>query len=226
MVMNFFILCLHITVICGMTLAALRTGLEMMIAWLCLLSVAMNLFVLKQITLFGLSVTASDALAVGYLLGLNLIQEFFGRSLARKCMWISLFISCGFLFLSQIHLLYMPNQFDLVHSHSVVLFRPMPRIILASLVSFLTVQIFDLAFFGFLKKKMEGKYLLARTASALFLSQTLDTCLFSYLALYGSVASVSHVIYVSIAMKGLVILLSTPFVALAKQIMKKSYVQV
>jgi queuosine precursor transporter len=209
-----------------MTLAALRFGIEMLIAWLCLLSVAMNLFVLKQITLFGLCVTASDALAVGYLLGLNLIQEFFGRSLARKCMWISLFISCGFLLLSQIHLFYTPNPVDMVHPHCVVLFRPMPRIILASLFSFLTVQIFDLAFFGFLKKKIGGKYLPARTASALFLSQTLDTILFSYLALYGSVVSVSHIIYVSIVIKGVVILLSTPFVMLAKQVMKKSYVQV
>jgi queuosine precursor transporter len=218
--MNSIVLCLHITTICGLTLLALRCGIEIMIAWLCLLAIAMNLFVLKQITLFGLNVTPSDALTVGYLLGLNLIQEFFGRTVARKCVWVTLFISCGFVLLSQIHLLYIPNQFDLKHSHFVSLFYPMPRLFFASLFSFLIVQFFDLAFFGFLRKKTEGKYLVARTTVALLLSQTFDTLLFSYLGLYGLVASVPHIIYLSLAVKGVVIFLSTPFVLLSKKVMR------
>jgi queuosine precursor transporter len=222
--MNLIVLCLHITAISGLTLLALRFGIEIMIAWLSLLSVAMNLFVLKQITLFGLCVTSSDSLAVGYLLGLNLIQEFFGQKLARKCVWISLFTSCGFVLLSHIHLLYMPNQFDVAHGHFVALFKPLPRIILASLLSFLVVQIFDLAVFGFLRKKTAGKYLPARIACALVLSQTLDTLLFSFLGLYGLVVSISHIILLSLAVKGIVIVLSTPFVAIAKKIRAPLYV--
>ena len=112
--MNSIILVLHVTSVCVLTLFALRFGKELMIAWLSLLAVAMNLFVLKQITLFGLCVTSSDALAVGYLLGLNLIQEFFGGKTARKTVWISLFISASFVLLSQIHLAYTPNHYDLL----------------------------------------------------------------------------------------------------------------
>ena len=74
--MNFLVLCLHITTICALTILAMRFGKEVMIAWLSMLVVAMNLFVLKQITLFGLCVTSSDALGVGYLLGLNLIIKY------------------------------------------------------------------------------------------------------------------------------------------------------
>jgi len=216
--MNSIILCLHISTICGLTLFALRCGKEAMVAWLCLLAVAMNLFVLKQITLFGLSVTSSDALAVGYLLGLNLIQEFFGRRFARKSIFISLFISCSFVFLSQIHLFYLPNQFDLTHSHFISLFRPMPRLILASLISFVIVQLFDLAFFSFLREKTAGKYLTARVTVALIFSQTLDTILFSYFGLYGLVSSVIHVICLSLAIKGIIIFLSAPFVALSRKV--------
>lgn len=216
--MNSVILVLHVTTVCGLSLFALRFGKELMIAWLALLAVAMNLFVLKQITLFGLSVTSSDALGVGYLLGLNLIQEFFGKKTARQTVWISLFISSGFVLLSQIHLAYMPNRYDLAHSHYFFLFSPMPRLIIASLFSFLVVQLVDLAFFGYLRKKTAGRYLASRTALALILSQTLDTLLFSFLGLYGLVENIGHIILFSLAVKGIVILFSTPFVYLSKRV--------
>ncbi len=215
--MNALILILHVTTIAGLTLFALRFGKDLMIAWLSLLAVAMNLFVLKQITLFGLSVTSSDALAVGYLLGLNLIQEFFGRSAARRTVWISLFISSGFVLLTQIHLAYIPNQADWAHLHFSFLFTPMPRVILASLFSFLVIQLVDLAFFGFLRNKTGGKFLVGRTALALLLSQTLDTLLFSFCGLYGLVDNIGHIIVLSLAVKGIVIILSTPFVHFSKR---------
>ncbi len=216
--MNSLILALHVTTICGLTLFALRFGKELMIAWLALLAVTMNLFVLKQITLFGLSVTSSDALGVGYLLGLNLIQEFFGRKTANRTVWISLFISISFVLLSQIQLAYAPNSHDLAHSHFTFLLNPMPRLMLASLFSFLVVQFFDLAFFGFLHKKTGGKYLTGRTTLALILSQTLDTLLFSFLGLYGLVQNIGHIILFSLVVKGIVILLSSPFIYFSKRV--------
>lgn len=216
--MNHIILFLHVTTICVLTLAALRFGKEMMIAWLSLLVVAMNLFLLKQVTLFGLHVTSSDALGVGYLLGLNLIQEFFGKKEALKSVWISLFIACGFLLLSSIHLAYLPNNYDTTHVHFQSLLQPMPRIICASLFSFLVIQFIDLSFFGFLKVHFQGRFLTMRTTIALLLSQTIDTFLFSYLGLYGLVASVPHIICLSLAIKGIVILFSTPFIIFSKKV--------
>ncbi len=216
--MNTLILIIHAVVVCSLTLAALRIGKEGMIAWLSLLAITMNLFVLKQINLFGLSVTTSDALGVGYLLGLNLMQEYFGRSAARRTVWISLFISCAFLLLSQIHLWYQPNQFDHSQSHFMLLLQPMLRIIAASLFSFLVVQLIDLKFFAFLRSKTAGRYLTARTTLALLLSQTIDTLLFSFLALYGTVASITDIIVLSLCIKGIVIFLSAPFITFSKKV--------
>lgn len=193
-------------------------GKESLFVWLSLLAVFMNLFVLKQITLFGLHVTASDALSVGYLLGLNLIQEFFGTKQARKSIWISFFSSILFLVLSSIHLAYRPNEFDHTQEHFIVLLASMPRFILASLTSFLIVQLIDLAFFSFLKEKLQGKYLTLRMIAALILFQSLDTILFSYLGLYGLVASIRDVIFLSLFVKGILILCTTPFVAFSKRL--------
>lgn len=192
-----------------------------MIAWLTLLAVTMNLFILKQITLFGLNVTSTDALAVGYLLGLNLIQEFFGKESARQTTWISLFLSSAFVLLSQIHLAYTPNAHDLAHPHFAFLLAFIPRIIIASLFSFVVTQLFDLSFFGFLREKTAGKCLTRRTALALILSQTMDTLLFSFLGLTGVLADIGHVILLSLAIKGFAICLSTPFVYLSKRIMPR-----
>lgn len=218
---NPLILCLQVATISGIVLIALRLGKESLTAWLAILVVAMNLFVLKQITLFGLHVTSSDALAVGYLLGLNLIQEFFGRKLARNVIWLSFFASSGFVILSQMMLAYTPNAFDTAQPHFLFIFSPAPRLMVASLASFLLVQLVDLAFFQYLSEKTQGKYLTLRTASALILSQTLDTLIFSFLGLYGLVASLTHVIVMSLAIKGIVILMTAPFIALSKKIAKK-----
>lgn len=214
---NVLILFFHVVFVSVLTLLALHWGKEAAIAWLSLLAVSVNFFVLKQVTLFGLEVTCSDALAVGYLLGLNLIQEFFGKGLARKTIWITFFSSLGFVILSQLHLFYQPNLYDEAHPLYAMLLRPMPRLLFASLCSFLFVQFMDVSFFAFLRRKMEGKYLPLRTALALCLSQTLDTVLFSFLGLYGVVAHLGHIIIFSLLIKLIVILLSSPFIYLSKK---------
>lgn len=216
--MNILVLCVHVLLICSLTLGALRLGREAMVAWLSLLAIAMNLFVLKQINLFGLHVTASDALGVGYLLGLNLIQEYFGRDAARKTVWISLFTASAFLMLSHIHLLYIPNRFDHSHNHFTFLLTPMLRIVAASLFSFLMVQLVDIRFFTLLRNRTGGKYLSLRILITLLFSQILDTLLFSFLALYGNVLSIADIIFLSLAIKIIVIVLSTPFVTLSKKV--------
>jgi len=220
MISNSFLLILHVSLVGGLTLGALRLGKEAMIAWLSLLAVALNFFVLKQTTLFGCQVTCSDALAVGYLLGLNLIQEFFGQKIARKTIWISFYISLSFVILSQIHLTYQPNSFDLTQRHFVALLHPMPRIIAASFTSFLLVQCLDLWFFNFLRSKTRGKYLTLRATIALICSQTLDTLLFSFLGLYGLIANIHDVIFFSLIVKGIVIFASAPFVFLSKKVIR------
>ncbi|MCC5832621.1 MAG: hypothetical protein JJU12_06220 [Chlamydiales bacterium] len=74
--MNSLILAFDVTALCGLSLFALPFCKELIMARLFLLATALNLFVLKQVTLFGLYIAARDALGVGYLLGSNLIQEF------------------------------------------------------------------------------------------------------------------------------------------------------
>ncbi|MBS0624016.1 MAG: queuosine precursor transporter [Verrucomicrobia bacterium] len=217
---NLFILFLHSAGISILTLAALALGKEAIKIWLTLLVIGMNLFVLKQIKVFGLHVTCSDALAVGYLLGLNLIQEFFGRKEAMRTIWITCFASLAFLFLSFMTLVYQPSDYDQAHSLLYRLFFPQLRLVIASLVTFLIVQLCDINFFSLLREKAAGRWLTARITLSLLCAQTLDTVLFSYLGLYGIVPHIQDIIVFSLLTKWLVIVLSSPYAALSRRMIR------
>ena len=224
--LNVLLLATHVSLLAAITMLVLRVGKDAAIAWLSLLAICMNLFVLKQITLFGLEVTSSEGLAVGYLLGFNLLQEFFGRAAAKKAVWISMGMSAAFVALSQFQLFYSPSGYDFMAPHYFSLLSIMPRLLIASLISFFVVQYFDLTFFAFLRKKWSGKNLVLRTLICLVASQAIDTVLFSYLGLYGVVQKISHVIVMSFFIKLFVIMISLPFVTFAKKIVRYDEVQV
>ncbi len=202
-------------------LGALKLGKNTLIATLCLFGVLSNLFIAKQITLFGFDVTCSDVYAVGGILCLNLIQEFFGKERIVKTIWASFFCLLLFLVMSQLHIWYTPNHFDTAHVHYNAILSLMPRIAAASITTYLIVQLVDARVFSLLQKRFLGKFFALRTALSLTLSQTLDTILFSFLGLYGIVGSLLHIIVVSLIIKFCIIGLSIPLIGLAKKIVPK-----
>jgi uncharacterized integral membrane protein (TIGR00697 family) len=203
--MNELIFFAQITVLLGFTLGAHKLGKEALVAWVCILAFIANLFVLKQITLFGLNVTASDAFAIGSLLGLNLIQEYYGRDDAQKTTWVCFFLMLFFALVAKLHLLYLPNSFDESQAAFMTLLNPALRLFIASLSVFFIVQQIDIRFFVFLKNRLPKVSFPIRAGIALTLSQFLDTVLFSFAGLYGIVESVTEIILFSFAIKMIVI---------------------
>lgn len=216
--MNELIFCAHILVLVTALLIALRIGVHALVGLICVQAVLMNLFVTKVITLFGLTVTATDAYAVSTMLGLNILQEYYGRALAQKTIWISFFTALVSVVLGQVHIQYLPHSIDTQHFHFVALLQFMPRIIMASLTTYIVVMYTDSMLYSWLKKRFAGGYLVLRNYMSISTSQLLDTVLFSFLGLYGIVPSVLPIIAVSYAVKLLVILLSTPFMGIAKKL--------
>ncbi len=91
--------------ICFSLIIAFFIGKKTIIATISLFFVIANLFVVKQITLFGLEVTAADSYIVGAVLGFNLLQENWGKKSARNMIFIGFFVSIVFLIMSRFHLL-------------------------------------------------------------------------------------------------------------------------
>ncbi len=213
----------HVAAVAGFTLFSLALGKEALTATICIFSILSNLFVTKQITLFGLDVISTDVFAVGGILGLNMLQEFFGREIIKKTIAINFVIMMLYLAMSQFQLWYQPNAFDTMHPHFDLILSPMLRIIIASVAVYVIVQIIDAYLYATLKQIFKNRYLTGRNVTSLLFSQLIDTILFSFAALYGSVESVLHIIMVSYCIKVVVIMCNAPFIAFAHRIFSRTH---
>lgn len=220
--MNEFIFIMHAIFVCAMLLIALRLGKEALITFIAMQAVFANLFVLKQICLCTLDATASDAYAIGGLLGLNLLQEYYGRKTTNLAIWISFFIAIVFAIVSQLHLLYVPITSDTTHLAYCAILGATPRIVAASLITYLIVQFFDATLYGYLKRRLNQKWYIARNYISVSLSQLIDTILFSFLGLYGLVEHVWDIILVSYIIKLAIVVLATPFLICARWVKKRA----
>jgi len=199
--MNELLFASHALLVTFFTFGSLRFGKEALIAFAALQALAANFFVLKQTVLFGWNVTCSDVFAVGSLLTLNLLQEHFGKEAARKAVWICFFSMIFFAVMSQIHLFYNPSPEDQFQSAYTLILSPAPRLLCASLISFLVVQTFDVLLFGLIKRKMPSSGWSLRSLISVFVSQGLDTVLFSLLGLWGLVSHLGSIMAASFAVK-------------------------
>ncbi len=192
--MNELLFIIHTIVISISALIALYLGKAALVAFVCVQCVLANLFVVKQITLFGFSATCADAFTVGAILGLNLLQEYFGRSITRACIWINFFLLIFYAIVSQIHLAYIPNAYDTMQEYFIPILSLMPRIVVASFVVYFIAQWTDYALYGFLKRIVGDRYLVVRNYVSMMFTQLLDTVLFSFLGLYGIIENIWQII--------------------------------
>jgi len=214
--MNELLFFLQIAIIVGFSFGALKLGRAALTSWVAVQALIANLFVLKQITLFGFDVTASDAFAIGSLLGLNFLQEYFSKQDAREATKICFFFMFFFAVVSQVHMSYEPSAFDTTHSAFIAILSQSPRLLVASMSVFFIVQQIDIRFFAFLKKKLPSASFTIRAGIALVVSQFLDTVLFSFAGMYGIVSSVLDVIVLSFMVKLVVISCFSSFTRLVK----------
>lgn len=220
MIPNELIFLFHAAFIGITALGALALGRSALVAFICLQCVLANLFVLKQTTLLGLNATCTDAFTIGATIGLNLLQEYFGKSITRKTIAINFFLLVFYAIISQIHLWYLPSSFDTTQGHFSALLGFMPRIAIASFTVFLIAQTVDYYLYGWLKKVWTSRLLVLRNYASISVSQLVDTVLFSFLGLYGIIDNIGEIILISYSVKLAAILVATPFVMASKWIFK------
>lgn len=216
--MNEITFLLHILVVGAFTFAAFRLGREALITWIALQGVLANLFVLKQIELFTLTVTCSDVYAVGSFLSLNLLQEYYDESLAKRAILIAAVSQGFFMVMGQFHLHYIPSTVDISHTAFATILTAYPRILIASLGVFYFVQRMDVVIFQALKTGFPGTSFAIRNGIGLVLSQILDTMLFSVFGLWGIVASLRGIIVMSLIIKLILVALVVPLTFLVKSL--------
>lgn len=209
--MNELLFIAQVLLVFSLTAVLARFGKDTLAGWMGLLGVFANLFVSKQINLFGLSVTASDVFAVGLFLSLNILQEFWGKKEGSRAIYVTLIFQVFFLALSQIHLRFIPNEFDATQGSFETVLGAYPRILAASLFTLWVTQRWDLWFFTQLKEKLPELSFSSRNMLSLFISQALDTILFTVLALGGVAGNLLDIMLFSFIVKAFLIL-TTPLI--------------
>jgi uncharacterized integral membrane protein (TIGR00697 family) len=214
---NVFLFFISCTIIVGCSRYAAKQGIGLLTAWIAILSLLANFFVLKQITLFGLNATASDVFAIGSMWSLNVLQEQYGKEAAKKAIWAS-FMGLGFFtVMANIHLAYEPSVFDTSQSAYIALLAPTPRILIGSLLAFFISQQCDRKLFERMKLHFPQLSQPSRSALTLICSQAIDTVLFGLFALYGLLDALAELMLWSFMIKCIAIGAMLPSALLTEQ---------
>lgn len=186
--------------------------------WVAIIAVIANVEVIKCVDIFGMAVTLGNSLYCSISLATDILNEKYGGTEARKSVWIGFLALITFVALSQISLMFIPNELDVASDALNTVLSTTPRICFASLLCFVVSNILDTYVFSWLKKK--SKFLWVRVNVSTILSQLLDSILFSIIAFTG-IMSYSDVLILGITtyiIKVIITMCDTPFIYLSRKI--------
>lgn len=197
--------------------------------WTIIATIAANIEVLIVVNAFGMEMTLGNILFASTFLVTDILSELYGKKAAQTAVWLGIATSIAFIAISQSWLLYIPNENDFAMPSIRAVFSNTPRLMLAGIVVYVIVQLFDVwayhKWWAFTSRKFgdKKKFLWLRNNGSTLISQLLNTVLFTWGAFLGthnattliSIAVSSYVIFIATS------LLDTPFIYLARHIFEK-----
>lgn len=199
-----------------------KTGLFI---WIAISTIIANIEVTKCIDLFGLSLTLGNVSYSSTFLVTDILSEMYGSKEARKSVIIGFFAMIIFTLIMQLDLMFIPNSEDIVSSAMQTIFSIMPRICIASLISYLISNMLDTYLYEFIRNKFpDDKLLWLRNNGSTLISQFIDSIVFttiSFIGMYSNKVLIELIITTYIV-KALIAILDTPFLYMSKIIYKYS----
>tara|TARA_Y100000590_G_scaffold87199_1_gene97757 strand:+ start:135 stop:872 length:738 start_codon:yes stop_codon:yes gene_type:complete len=193
--------------------------------------IAGNIQVLKTVDFFY----SPEPVALGTLLFAStflctdILSEHYGKEKAQKNILISF---AGFLTMTIFMLFtigFKPSYIDWSHESLSNVFTPMTRFFIASMISYLASQFFDVWIYNLIKKLTFSKYLWLRNNLSTVLSSLIDNTIFSILAwiiLNPNPETLYNVIMIYILgtyiLRILIAVIDTPFLYLSKFFVSKN----
>jgi uncharacterized integral membrane protein (TIGR00697 family) len=180
-----------------------------------------NIFVVKQITLFGVAATGGNSLYGAIFLATDLLNEYWGEKEARRAVWFGWASAFMFLVATQAFLVFNPSDVDFAHDAMAGLFSLTPRIVVASLIAYLVSQTHDVISYQMWKRRTAGRHLWLRNNASTWVSQLIDSSLFASIAFLGVFPGmvVLQIIVTTYLLKVIVAALDTPFLYLSKKVL-------
>ncbi len=191
-------------------------------AFLGLSALLINIEVQKVISLFGLTTTLGNILYGCCFLATDLLSERYGKKETQKAVWTTFWILiANFIFL-WIAIHFQEDRHSTQFQETLTsLFNPSVRIIIGSLLAFLSSQLHDAFLFHYLKHK--SPRLWVRNILSTGFSQLIDTTIFMFIAFWNTfeLKTFMSIFLTTYLFKLMVAIADTPFIYLALFLEKK-----
>jgi hypothetical protein len=187
--------------------------------WIPISVIVANIQVTKNVQLFGLEATLGNIVYATGFLATDILSELYGKKESLRAVAIGFFSLVAMTVLMQMSLVFIPAESDLADPSLHQIFGLMPRIALASLIAYLISNVHDIWAFEFWKQKKPGKNTLwLRNNLSTFVSQLIDTLVFTLIAFFGVYPTnvLIQIIISTYLLKWAVAIFDTPFMYLAR----------
>lgn len=198
--------------------------------WTIVATISANIEVLIVVNAFGMEMTLGNILFASTFLVTDILSECYSKKDAQRAVYLGIATTALFVCISQSWLHYTPNENDFAMPSIQTIFSNTPRLMLASLLTYVVVQLLDVwlyhKWWAFTDKKFKDhkKYLWLRNNGSTLISQFLNTLLFNFgaflfvyeISTVWNIAISSYVIFIVTS------LVDTPFVYLARKISAKN----
>lgn len=195
-------------------------------AFTCIATITANIEVLIIVDAFGMEQTLGNILFASTFLVTDILSELSGKKAAQKSVNLGILTSLLFILISQSWMIYQPNANDWAQPSIKAIFSNTPRLMFASFIVYAICQRFDVwAYHRWwnMTTRLCGdsqKFLWLRNNGSTFISQLLNTVLYTFGAFWGmyelpvliNIALSSYIIFVITS------LADTPFIYLARKI--------
>ena len=158
--------------------------------------------------------------SVTYLLT-DIVNERFGREATLQMIWVAFLTQLVAVVFILIAIALPSAPFWTDQEAFSRILSSAPRVIAASLFTFIIMETLDAYVFHWFKQKTQGRHLWLRNVASTIPAMTLDTILFVFLAFYG-VFPILQLIIGVIVIKWLVGVIDIPFMYLNRWIMNKT----
>lgn len=188
--------------------------------WIVISIIYSNIEVLLLVNIFGITVTLGNVIYSSTFLATEILNEIYGTYEAKKSIFIGFFASSSIVILTTVTTLFAVDDLDFTYGSFKTIFSSTPKIVLASSITYLSSQFLDMWIFQKIKKITNSKYLWIRNNVSTFLSQLVDTTIFTIIAFKGiyATSTVLALIIPTFLIKVLISVLDTPFFYLATKI--------
>ncbi len=190
-----------------------------LIVWVSIATIIANLTVCKMIDILSFTTSLGNVAFASTFLATDIISEKYGKDIAKKAVYLSIFAQIAFLITTQLSLVFIPSSEDIVQESMKTLFSVNIRTSLASMVMFFIANMLDIYIYNKLKEKYPKKLWFRNNASTI-MCNCVENYFFNFLAFVGifSLGTILSIATTTTIFEIIIALCDTPFLYISKRL--------